>query len=59
MSSEKHQYDPEMAVRSSSIKKEESNEDVPVQEDAVFGEITNKGPNYRNVRVPRSSMALL
>lgn len=25
---------------------------LPIQEDAVFGEITEEGPNYRNVSFP-------
>ncbi|OJD37901.1 amino acid transporter [Diplodia corticola] len=48
MSSEKNEYDAELAL-SSSIKKEEDDSNVPIQEDAVFGDITEKGPNYRNV----------
>ncbi|KAK0653799.1 N amino acid transport system protein [Lasiodiplodia hormozganensis] len=46
--SEKRELDPEVALRPSSIKKEE-NEANPIQEDAVFGDITERGPNYRNV----------
>lgn len=56
MSNEK-KYDVEDLPRAPSFKVE--NDDNPVQEDAVFGEITEGGPNYRDVRIsnwPDSSM---
>ncbi|KAL1625435.1 hypothetical protein SLS54_003527 [Diplodia seriata] len=46
--SEKNEYDAELAL-SPSIRKEETGATQPIQEDAVFGDITEKGPNYRNV----------
>ncbi|KAL1642411.1 hypothetical protein SLS58_005485 [Diplodia intermedia] len=46
--SEKNEYDAELAL-SPSIRKEETGATQPIQEDAVIGDITEKGPNYRNV----------
>lgn len=54
---EKRELDPEVALRPSSIMKEE-NEANPVQEDAVFGDITERGPNYRNVRESKSPLVV-
>lgn len=50
--SDEKKYDLEDPQRALSVKFEDSHP-LPIQEDAVFGEITEDGPNYRNVRASK------